>query len=259
MKKILLTICSALALTFGFGQTATNFTVNDCAANSHTLFTELDAGKVIVMCWVMPCGACISSASADATAVQSFATSNPGRVKFYILDDTGGTTCSSLTSWESTNSITPDATIQNVGNAIKMTDYGTSGMPKTVVLGGTNHTVFYNVNGTVSPSALQTAITSGLNATTAIQEAPELTDLNVFPNPAESSTQVSFSLTSSSDDVTIDIFNMVGKKIKTVFSGPEASGTYNIPVDCTDLQNGFYFIKINTGNLEKTVIFSVSH
>ena len=55
MKKLLL--ASSLLLLSGFiafGQTAVNFTGNDCAGTSHTLFTELDAGKVIVVTFVMP-------------------------------------------------------------------------------------------------------------------------------------------------------------------------------------------------------------
>lgn len=259
MKKTLLSICSGLALTFGFAQTATNFTVNDCAGNSHTLFTELDAGKVIVMCWVMPCATCIAPASADASAVQSFASSHPGRVKFYILDDTGGSSCNTLTSWQSTNSITSDATFQNAGNVIKMTDYGTAGMPKTVVLGGTTHTVFYNVNGTVTSTGLQTAITNALNSTTGIQEqGATLTSLNLYPNPADIRTEISYSLGTASE-IKIDIYNVVGEKIATVFSGQQGQGEHNMAVDTQKLSSGIYFIKFSGGNEEKTIKLSVSH
>src|ERR1043166_358895 len=115
MKKIFTLLFSGASL-LSMAQTATNFTANDCASTNHMLFTELDAGKVIVICWVMPCGNCITSASTDETTVQSFASSNPGRVKFYIVDDSGNSSCSTLTSWESTNGITADATFSNSGN-----------------------------------------------------------------------------------------------------------------------------------------------
>lgn len=56
MKKLLLAFSQLLLSGFmAFGQTtATDFTVNDCGGTSHNLFTELDAGKVIVLCWPMP-------------------------------------------------------------------------------------------------------------------------------------------------------------------------------------------------------------
>lgn len=270
MKKILsterrmlakagLTALSLWAFTAGYTQTATNFTTYDCASVSHTLFTELDAGQVIVMCWVMPCASCIAPASADASAVQGFASSHPGRVKFYILDDTGGSSCNTLTSWQSTNSIISDATFQNAGNVIKMTDYGTAGMPKTVVLGGTTHTVFYNVNGTVTSSGLQTAITNALNATTGITEqGATLSSLNLYPNPADSRTRISYSLGAGSE-VKIDIYNVVGEKVVNIFSGYQGQGEHAIAVDTQKLISGIYFMKFAGGNDEKTIKLSVSH
>ncbi|TAL57401.1 MAG: T9SS type A sorting domain-containing protein [Bacteroidetes bacterium] len=259
MKKILLSTFIALVFHTGFSQTtATNFTSTDCASLSHTLFTELDAGKVIVITWPMPCGACIAPASTAATTVQGYATSNPGRVKFYLVDDNGGTSCSSLNSWASTNSITADAVFGNSGNVIKMTDYGTSGMPKTVVLGGTSHTVYYNVNGSVSASALQTAITNGLNATTGIAGVGNVSSLNVFPNPANNFTSISYSLTAASD-VKIELYNIIGENIRTVFTGIQAAGEFKTTIDCSALNNGFYFVKIISGKIENTVLLSVSH
>lgn len=260
MKKILLAAGAGLITQFGFTQTtATDFTTNDCNSVSHTLFTELDAGKVIVMCWVMPCGSCIAPASTDAATVQGYASSNPGQVKFYLLDDNGGTSCSTLSSWASTNSITADAKFSNAGNVIKMTDYGTAGMPKTVVLGGPNHTVFYNVNGTVSASALQTAINNALAATTGIADlTPAIAYVNIFPNPANISSSVSYTLDVPSD-VTIEIYNLVGKKVKTVFSGQQTAGEQKVALDCSELNNGMYFVKIGNGKLERTIMLSVAH
>jgi len=259
MKKTLLTLLIGIAAQFGFSQTtATNFTCNDCSSNSHTLFTELDAGKVIVICWVMPCATCIPPASADAAAVQSFASSYPGRVKFYLVDDAGNTSCSSLTGWATTNSIVTDAAFGNSGTPIKMTDYGTSGMPKTVVLGGANHTIFYNVNGTVSSSALQTAITNALNSSTGITEVGNTSSFYVFPNPANNSTEISYSLQSSSD-VKVELFNLVGEKVKSVASATQSAGEHALNIDCSDLNNGIYFVKLIANRTEQTVTLSVSH
>src|ERR1051326_3358893 len=184
MKKIFTLLFAGLASVVFAQTTATDFTANDCAGNTHTLFSELDAGKVIVLCWVMPCSNCIAGASTDASVVQNYTSSNPGRVKFYISDDAGNTTCSTLAGWESTNSITCDATFGNSGNTINMNDYGGTSMPKTVVLGGTSHAIFLNVNGTPTTSALQTAINNALNASTGVAEENNFSYLNLFPNPA---------------------------------------------------------------------------
>src|ERR1035437_9794087 len=100
MKKTLLSVLIGIAANLSFAQTATDFTVNDCAGSSHHLFAELDAGTVIVLTWVMPCSQCIPGAATAAATSKKYSTSYPDRVKFYLVDDpTGGYVCSTLTSW----------------------------------------------------------------------------------------------------------------------------------------------------------------
>lgn len=256
MKKILLTAVSGLALTFGFAQTATNFTCNDCAGTNHDLFTELNAGKVIVISFIMPCGSCIAPSKAADNAVASFQSSNPGQVLFYASDDQGTNTCSSFNSWLSTNAITPDATITNP--ALKVTPYGTGTMNRVVVLGGSSHTVYYNAGSGVTQTNVQNAITTALNALTAVAEIGNISSYNVFPNPAASSTSISYTLEASAD-VTIDIYNMIGETQKTISLTNQASGQHQLDVDCSKLNSGYYFVRINSGKLEKTILLSVAH
>src|SRR5258705_1758845 len=102
MKKQLLTIILVVCSLFSFGQ-AVNFTCNDCSSTAHNLFTELDAGKVVVLDFIMPCSACIAPSLTAYNIVQSYASSNPGRVLDYLSDDVGTTSCTSLNSWANTN------------------------------------------------------------------------------------------------------------------------------------------------------------
>ncbi len=260
MKKILL-FSSVLMLSMmnSSAQTATNFTANDCAGNSHTLFSELDGGKVIVVSFVMPCGSCIGPSQTAYNCVQGFASSNPGRVLFYIADDAGTTACSTINSWATTNSMPNSTRFSNTG--FVESSYGSGGMPKIIVLGGTAHTVFYNANGSSAGNAsgINSAITSALNATTGITESKgELNSLNVFPNPANTSSIISYSLESASD-VSINIFNLFGEKVQTAFSGKLSAGEHTSNVDCSQLRNGLYFLKVSSGKLEKTLTLSVSH
>ena len=60
---------------------------------------SLNNGDVIVICWVMPCGPCAPYAEYASDAVQSFAASYPGKVKYYLADDYANTTCSSIDAW----------------------------------------------------------------------------------------------------------------------------------------------------------------
>ncbi len=256
MKKIVLSACAIVLATIGFSQTAVNFNLNDCQGNNHDLYTELDAGKVVVITWVMPCSACIGVASSVANTVQGYATSDPGRVVFYLVDDYANTACNTLTSWASTNSITTDAIFSNTG--ISMTDYGTAGMQKTVILGGTSHMVFYNQVGAVTVSTMQTAINNAL--LTGIAVNPSIIGgMDLFPNPVNgNASTLNYSLTQNSD-VNIDIYNTLGEKVKSVTIAKQTIGKHESAIDLTGFSNGTYIIKLTAGESSQTTKFVVAN
>ena len=109
MKKYILKSLLVLFVSnVSFAQTtATDFTTNDCNGLSHHLFDELDNGNVIVISWVMPCSPCATYSLPAYSAVQSFATSHPGQVHFYMADDYANTSCSSLSGWGNNYNIAP--------------------------------------------------------------------------------------------------------------------------------------------------------
>jgi hypothetical protein len=225
-----------------FGQTATNFTVNDCAGTSHDLFTELNSGKVIVLCWVMPCPNCVGGATAAQNAVQSFQASNPNRVVMYLVDDYANTTCASLNSWATSNGITNATTFSNA--AVNMMHYGSTGMPKVVVVGGANHAVFYNANNSISQSGIQSAITAALAAPTGTKEdLSPLSEFNIFPNPTATKSTISFVLKQPAE-VIAEIYNPVGQKVSAAISGSFSSGENQLEINTTNLSNGLYFVSI---------------
>ena len=261
MKKLLLPLVYFLlaGITNISAQTATDFTLNDCSGASHSLFSELDGGKVIVITWVMPCSACIGVAGTAAATVQGYASSNPGRVKFYLVDDIGNTSCNSLNNWANANSINTDAAFSNA--MIKMTDYGSQGMQKTVVLGGADHSIFYTLNDATPPvSVLKTAIDNALASTASVSENHNLIlgISSVFPNPVVNYTNISYNLNKSSN-VTIDVFNLLGEKVTGVSLGIQSSGKQEYRLSLESFKEGIYFIRLNAGESMQTVKISVIH
>ncbi len=251
MKKSLLVAVAVCSTFFGFAISAVDFTATDCSSNSHNLYTELSAGKVVVITWVMPCNACISVASTVANTVQGMGNPN---VVFYLVDDYGNTTCSTLTSWASTNSITTNATFGNSGNVIKMTDYGSTGMQKTVVI-SPSHLVCYNVIGAVSQTALQNAINNALTGVK--EEAKTSLNMNLFPNPAVNNTKITYALTKSGS-VTLDIVNELGQKVKSVSLGNQSAGKQEYQLSLESFSAGIYFIRLNAGEASETTKLTIS-
>ncbi|MBA3683174.1 MAG: hypothetical protein H0W73_18715, partial [Bacteroidetes bacterium] len=138
MKKLILSLSLVCFAALTNAQTAVNFNTNDCASLNHDLFTELDAGKIVVLTWVMPCSACVNGALAAQAASQSFSVSNPGMVVTYVADDYANSNCATINNWCASNGINPTAKFSST--VVSMSAYGTAGMPKVIVLGGANHT-----------------------------------------------------------------------------------------------------------------------
>jgi hypothetical protein len=251
MKKILLSILMLSGIA-SFGQTAVDFTTNDCSSTSHHLFAELDAGKVVVIAFVMPCSMCAGPSLSAYNTVQGYASSN---VVFYLSDDVGTTTCSTLTSWATTNGMSGVTTFCNTG--VKQADYGSGGMPKIVVLGGNGHTVFYNENGGANPSGLTPAINAALVAAGISENNSVDLKLNLFPNPATDKMSVKYTLTSEST-VSISICNVLGAKVKDISSEKQDAGKHEAQIDFESLSNGVYFLKLKVGDAIETKKFTVA-
>ncbi len=238
--------------------TATNFNCNDCAGTNHDLFTELNSGKVIVIAWVMPCSSCIAPALSAYTEVQNYASSNPGQVLFYLCDDIANTSCASLTTWANANGMSGASAIFS-NSAVVETAYGSGGMPKIVVLGGSSHTVFFNENGgPLNVSNFNTAINNALAAAVGIEENTiENFKLTLFPNPiTDKKTLVTYNL-KRNEEITIEVYNAFGAKVKSVLKEQQSIGKHEQQLDLSSLTSGVYFVKLRNGDKTDVIKFII--
>jgi len=258
IKKVLILIMGTLMLNIGFAQTAVNFNCNDCSGVNHDLFSELDAGKVVVMCWVMPCGSCVGPTLTTYNVVSSFEATHPGQVVMYLVDDFANTNCTSISSWASSNGINPPAMFSNAD--IKMSDYGRPGMPMVVVVGDVNHAVFYYEINTVNADNLQAAINTAIEATsTGVEEvSSDFTKVRLYPNPSVNSVSIQFSLKKPSD-INIEIHDQTGKLVSKRTYAMLPEGENEIGINTSELENGIYFVKLSNGISSKGIKVTVTH
>ena len=73
-----------------------------------------------------------------------------------------------------------------------------------------------------------------------------------FPNPFNPSTTISFSIPEKSN-VSVDIYNITGQKIKTLINGPMSAGEHFVRWDAGGCSAGVYFYKVKAGKFEKTM------
>ncbi len=241
MKKIVTSVALMLAAAISNAQTAINWTAIDCSSVSHTLFTELDAGKVIVFTWVMPCGSCTNGAKAAYNAVQSFATSNPGKVRCYLADDMGDDNCAAISSWITTNSVGSLSNMTifgNAGNLIKESDFGGSGMPHVIVMGGTDHHIYYNQKNSLTNDLA--GITAAINSAISTLGTSELSgkvSFLVTPNPATELIHVS----NAKAIGRVVISTVAGQVVKDEAYG---KGKADVSISLAGMASGIYVVKV---------------
>jgi len=72
-----------------------------------------------------------------------------------------------------------------------------------------------------------------------------------YPNPFNAQTIISYNLPTSSD-VTIDIYDILGRKITTLVDKKQPAGSYHAVWNSEDISSGVYFYKIQAGNYTDT-------
>ncbi|MEE9554048.1 MAG: right-handed parallel beta-helix repeat-containing protein [candidate division Zixibacteria bacterium] len=76
--------------------------------------------------------------------------------------------------------------------------------------------------------------------------------LQNFPNPFNPSTTIRYSLPSQSD-VRIEIYNILGQRVATLFDCDKQAGYHTITWHADDYPSGLYFARLEAGNLTENI------
>ena len=256
MKKIVVFFALLLMAKLATSQVVPDFTANDCSGNSHNLYTDLNAGKVVVLVWVMPCGSCVGPALTAYNVAQSF--SNPN-VVYYLMDDAANTSCTSLSSWANSAGIGANR-VNFSTSAITESNYGGVGMPHVAVVGTSNHTYFFNALNTAvgNATAIQNAITTAL-ATVGIEtNAKAEFQLNAYPSPANQELKLNFFLRSLTE-VKLELLSEKGELIKTIELGKQNPGEHQYSFELGQFASGNYFVRLAANNQYQVRRFTIAH
>jgi hypothetical protein len=227
-----------------FGQsTAMDFTQDECQGNPHQLFTELDAGKVIILEYVMlNCAPCITGTKALENIIKPYENSHPGRVHIYSFGFLNSYTCEQIVAWKNDNEF--QQPVFNNGEE-QVAYYGGMGMPTMVIVGTNEHKVFFKTIG-YTPSVddeIKAALDSALLYNpTGIYERISSDRFKIYPSVFSDVIHVQADSDLSGSEVVLhDAF---GRQIthKTL---PE-NGSLVIPV--SGLARGIYFLHLTGRN-----------
>lgn len=84
-----------------------------------------------------------------------------------------------------------------------------------------------------------------------VNNLPISFSVNSYPNPFNASTTISYSLPEPSD-VKLVIYDILGRKVKTLYDGNQTAGEHAIIWDADGFSSGIYFYELQAGNLVET-------
>jgi hypothetical protein len=106
----------------------------------------------------------------------------------------------------------------------------------------------YNFDEAAAPASVTTVV--------GIEEVSLSAGVSVYPNPANDFINVAYGLTNNSV-VTVDVINVVGKRVMTEYVGSQAAGNYTSRLDVSNFSAGVYMLNVTINGTVNTVRVSV--
>lgn len=72
------------------------------------------------------------------------------------------------------------------------------------------------------------------------------TSMMLYPNPTKGNTTLSLDLGDRTEEISIELFDMVGKKMHTIYNGELASGSHTYTIGTQELSKGVYLVVVNS-------------
>jgi thiol-disulfide isomerase/thioredoxin len=277
MKNIFTSFVLVFTVGFSFGQigaVAPNFTSTDISGNSHTLYSYLNAGKLVLVdvsaTW---CGPCWNFHNAHYLE-DLYAEFGPNGtddivVLFYegdaatTLADLNGTGGNTQGDWVTG---TPYPIINDSPLNLSTNIYAPLGFPTINVICPSDKKIkadLWDSQASTQAASLQnmrTLVLGYINSCTAleIEEGVELvSDITIAPNPTSASTTVTLTALKA-ESVSIGIFDVSGKEI-SIYSIELTEGANELVLEMANLEAGRYFVKISNENYVSKMIPVVKH
>jgi len=94
--------------------------------------------------------------------------------------------------------------------------------------------------------------TSIITAGVGVDDAtPAAYSLSNAPDPFNPATTITYGI-AKAGHVTLDVYNVMGQKVATLYDGQRDSGSYSIRWDASEFANGVYFAVMNADGITKT-------
>lgn len=242
MRKLIGIILVGLICSISYGQsTAPNWTLQDCSAANHTLYTYLDSQEVVVMEFVMGCSSCTDAGSLLMNLKNEYDVSHPGKVNFFLMDYFPSNDCTDVTAtWSSHNF---DALFSGCWNEKDFYYPTLYPMPAIVIAAGNYHTVIYNdLSWQNSDTTLIKQAIDQFFVTVGVENNSKKNDVSIYPNPVENVLTIDISGIVPGEFEGIEVYDANGKQMKLVYN----ANNQIIPLTTSYFVPGSYTLVITT-------------
>lgn len=208
-----------------------------------------------------------SYAWSNGASTQSITVTAAGSYSVTVVNDTtchGAGTSSAITvtvnpqpvaSFTYNSSSMPTVTFTNtsVNGTSYVWSFGDNGMSLSA-----DPTYTYSSNGTYTVTLVATnnscsdTTTMVISINVGVNEMQNLSDVNLYPNPANNIATLALTL-QKADEVSVIVFDMQGKLAMNLIDERMNAGEHMISIDASVLNAGIYFVKASAGEMSKII------
>ncbi len=263
MKKLVLLIASVLIFGGGIAQTtlteAVDFSIKTIYGENISLFPILDnENKIVVIDFFSTtCGPCQEYAPDFQACYEKFGY-NEGNV--YFLGINWGNNNSGVIEFDSIYGLTfPTASGTQGGGNVIYGEYDILSYPTVIVIMPDHSIVEQYIWYPSEEFITDAVIAAGGTLVNTNELSYEEVDLKVFPNPVSSIGTIEFELQSTTN-IFFTVYNLLGRQVYNSEPTRYEKGKIQIPFFATELENGYYFVKIQSdeGNIATTRVSVVN-
>ncbi len=273
MKKLILSLSAAFGLilsvnaqvtTYSVGEVVDNFTVTDTEGNEHDLYTITASGKYVYIDFFFDtCGPCQLASPHFGEFYDKYGC-NGGEVYCLVVNDGSDSDAETIAYEEEfggPGNHAPAISADGGGGAVDAA-FGIGAYPTFCMIGPDNKLMFADIWPVSSIEDFEATFGGDFNpspmpcSALGIEEN-EVSELSVYPNPANEQTMVTFN-SINNEEATIQIYSILGEIVQTSLVSV-VEGKNTIELNLAAFETGNYIVKIQLSNEVSTTRFEVIH
>lgn len=127
----------------------------------------------------------------------------------------------------------------------------------TAYIGQTEMLMRFKATSDYGNNAFFDNVNLELFSSVGVEEVKNISDFQIYPNPATTTANVRFNLTNTSD-VAVEVFNSNGQSVYTAAQGKMNAGSQTVSINTQDLAAGVYMVNVRANGQSTSQLLNVA-